>query len=113
MYDHTPRWWPVRSSSSVRQHFRFALITHLVFGSSPPRSIAKLHESNWFNATGLADEIPEMVEFSARIAAIVSAGHAHAAAGAGRRNGNSEPVHDCKDILAIERRKRDATRRQF
>ena len=57
-----------------------------------------------------------MVVFRARVAAIVSAGDAQAARRAGlapRRNRDAEAIQDCEDILAVQRRKRDAPGRQF
>lgn len=79
----------------------------------PALTVAKFEESKWLSATWLTDEMPEMIVFTAWIAGLVSALNAHAAwrAMAIRRNRHTEAIQDSKDILAVQRRQRDAPRR--
>jgi hypothetical protein len=80
-------------------------------GRPPTFTVAKLAESQWLSATWLSDKMPQMVVLSARVAAIISAGYAHATGSAGlatRRNGDAQSIQNCKNILAVQRGKRDA-----
>lgn len=73
-------------------------------GCSPTLTVAKLGENQWLSTTWLANKMPKMVVFSARVTAIICAGYAHATGSAGLascRNGDAQPIQNCKNILAV------------
>jgi hypothetical protein len=83
---------------------------HLVLRDSPARAVAELNKSKRLSAAGIAHEMPEMVEFTPRVAAVVRARYAHTAKRAGLASWCQrypEPVQDGKDVFAVQRHKGD------
>ena len=85
--------------------------TRLALRGSPARAVAEFNKSKRRSTTGLAHEMPEMVEFTPRVAAIISARYAHTAKCAGLAGWCQrypEPVQDGKDVFAVQRHQGDA-----
>jgi hypothetical protein len=80
--------------------------TRLALRDSPARAVAEFNESKRRSATGIAHEMPEMVEFTPRVAAVISARDTHTAKRAGLAGWCQrypEPVQDGKDVFAVQR----------
>jgi hypothetical protein len=85
--------------------------TRLALRDLPARAVAEFNKRKRLSAPGLAHEMPEMVEFTPRVAAIISARYAHTAKRAGLAGWCQrypEPVQDGKDVFAVQRHQGDA-----
>ena len=85
--------------------------TRLALRGSPARAVAEFNKSKRLSATGIAHEMPEMVEFTPRVAAVIRARDAHTAKRAGLASWCQrypEPVQDGKDVFAVQRHQGDA-----
>jgi hypothetical protein len=85
--------------------------TCLALRDPPARAVAEFNKSKWLSAPGIAHEMPEMVEFTPRVAAVIRARDAHTA----KRSGLAgwcqrypEPVQDGKEVFAVQRHQGDA-----
>ena len=85
--------------------------TCLALRGSPARAVAEFNKRKRLSAPGIAHEMPEMVEFTPRVAAVVRARYAHTAKRAGLASWCQrypEPVQDGKDVFAVQRHQGDA-----
>jgi hypothetical protein len=85
--------------------------TRLALRGSPARAVAEFNESKRLSATGIAHEMPGMVEFTPRVAAVICARDTHTAKHARLASWCQrypEPVQDGKDVFAVQRHQGDA-----
>ena len=85
--------------------------TRLALRGSPARAVAKFNKRKRRSPPGIAHEMPEMVEFTPRVAAVIRARDAQTAKRtrlAGWCQRDPEPVQDGKDVFTVQRYKGDA-----
>jgi hypothetical protein len=83
----------------------------LALRGSPARAVAKFNKRKRLGATGLAHEMPEMVECTPRVAAVIRARDTPTAKRAGWAIWGSrypEPVQEGNAVFAVQRHQGDA-----